>query len=81
MFTAFFVMSGNFLRMPSVNGFLTKIIAGNELWLSALASQLLTNNPVALVFPTFQKYRVADVRHKYRKIRHRPFEQLYGNEP
>lgn len=59
MFTAFFVMSGNFLRMPSVNGFLTKIIAGNELWLSALASQLLTNNPVALVFPTFSKNTVS----------------------
>ena len=29
------------------------------MWLSALASQLLTNNPVALVFPTFSKNTVS----------------------
>ena len=53
MFIAFFIMSGNFMRMPKVNAFLTDVISGNELWLSVVASQLFTNNPVALVFPKF----------------------------
>lgn len=53
MFIAFFIMSGNFMRMPKVNAFLTDVISGNELWLSVVASQLFTNNPVALMFPKF----------------------------
>ncbi len=59
MFLAFFIISGNFMRMPAVSNFLMSFLAGKEYPLSIAASQLLTNTPVALLFPRFSSDTVA----------------------
>jgi Na+/H+ antiporter NhaD and related arsenite permeases len=53
MFLAFFVLAGNLQRMESVDLFLSQTLSGREYVLSVLASQLMTNSPVALLFPNF----------------------------
>lgn len=59
MFLAFFVISGNFLRIPAVSNFLTGFLDGREYWLAIAASQVLTNTPVALLFPRFSNNTAA----------------------
>lgn len=53
MFLAFFVMSGNFMRMEPVKNVLTSVISGHEFLAAIIVAQPLTTSPVALVFPAF----------------------------
>lgn len=53
MFLAFFILAGNLQRIESVNTFLSTFLNNREYPLAVLASQLLTNSPVALLFPNF----------------------------
>ncbi|MEG2454000.1 MAG: hypothetical protein RSB20_03955, partial [Clostridia bacterium] len=53
MFLAFFILAGNLQRIEGIDQFLTSALSGREYVLSVLASQILTNTPVALLFPNF----------------------------
>lgn len=59
MFLAFFIISGNLLRMTSVGNVFTSVISGHECFAAIIASQLFTNSPVALIFPTFSTNTVS----------------------
>lgn len=53
MFIAFFILAGNLARIKSVDVFLTNFLNGREFFSAVLISQVLTNTPVAMLFPQF----------------------------
>lgn len=52
-FVGFFVFIGNMGRIPAFKGLLEKLVAGNEVWVSILASQCMSNVPAALLLSGF----------------------------
>ena len=54
-FIGFFVFIGNMGRVPAFNEFIRKIIDGNEVLTSVVASQFMSNVPAALLLSGFTK--------------------------
>ncbi|MDD3242351.1 MAG: SLC13 family permease [Eubacteriales bacterium] len=54
-FVFFFIFVGNLSALTAVGGFLQKTLAGREVWVSALASQAVSNVPAALMLSSFTK--------------------------
>lgn len=52
-FAAFFIFIGNMGRVPAFYGFLSRIVRGNEILSSVLASQVISNVPAALLLSGF----------------------------
>ena len=52
-FVGFFIFIGNMGRIPAFAGLLQKLVAGNEVWVSILASQCISNVPAALLLSGF----------------------------
>ena len=52
-FIGFFVFIGNMGRIPEFNGLLQRIIEGNEILTSVVASQFMSNVPAALLLSGF----------------------------
>ncbi len=52
-FCFFFVFVGNLARMEAVKSLLTRLLTGNEVLVSALASQFISNVPAALMLSSF----------------------------
>jgi len=52
-FVCFFVFSGNLARIPQINVLLKKAMDGREILVSALASQVISNVPAALLLSGF----------------------------
>ena len=52
-FVGFFVFIGNMGRIPAFCSFLEKVIRGNEVLTSVLASQVISNVPAALLLSGF----------------------------
>ena len=52
-FAAFFVFIGNLGRVPAFSGWLAQIIAGREVPVAVLASQVISNVPAALLLSGF----------------------------
>ena len=52
-FLCFFVFSSSISSHPSVAGFLGKLVAGNEYWVSIGISQIISNVPAAIVLYPF----------------------------
>ena len=52
-FVGFFVFIGNMGRISAFAGFLQRMVAGNEVWVSILASQCISNVPAALLLSGF----------------------------
>lgn len=52
-FVCFFVFSGNLARIEQVNNFLNTIMNGREFLVSALASQVISNVPAAVLLANF----------------------------
>ena len=52
-FVGFFIFIGNMGRVPAFNEFIQKIIDGNEVLTSVIASQFMSNVPAALLLSGF----------------------------
>lgn len=52
-FVGFFIFIGNMGRVPAFNTFIQKIIVGNEVMTSVVASQFMSNVPAALLLSGF----------------------------
>ena len=52
-FTAFFLFIGNMGRIDAVSGFLSQVLAGRELMVSFLCSQVISNVPAAVLLSGF----------------------------
>ena len=52
-FVCFFVFVGNLSAVPAVSGFLSKALAGRELLVGALTSQVISNVPAAVLLSPF----------------------------
>lgn len=52
-FALFFVFSGNMARIPEVQGFFSKLLGQSALITSALASQVISNVPAAILLAPF----------------------------
>ena len=52
-FAAFFVFSGNMVRIPAVNEFFSSLLAKNTLLFSALSCQVISNVPSAILLSRF----------------------------
>ncbi len=52
-FVAFFIFVGNVKQIDAVSGFLSKWVSGNEVIVSVLASQLISNVPAAVLLSGF----------------------------
>ena len=52
-FLCFFVFSSSISTHPAVAGFLSKLVAGNEYWVSIGISQIISNVPAAIVLYPF----------------------------
>ncbi len=52
-FVALFIFIGNMRRIPAVSSFLSAKILGNELWMGALLSQVISNVPAAMMLSGF----------------------------
>lgn len=52
-FVGFFVFVGNMGRIPAINRFIGELLAGREILVSALFSQVLSNVPAALLLSGF----------------------------
>jgi len=52
-FVCFFVFAGNLARIPAVDSVLRRLLAGHEMLLGALASQVISNVPAALLLSGF----------------------------
>ena len=52
-FVCFFIFAGNLGAMESVHAFLQKMLAGRPLLTSALASQIISNVPAAVLLSGF----------------------------
>lgn len=52
-FTGFFIFIGNMGRIPAFSGLLQEFVAGNEVLISVLASQCISNVPAALLLSGF----------------------------
>lgn len=52
-FVAFFVFIGNLGRIPAFSGWLQAILAGREVLVAVLASQVISNVPAALLLSGF----------------------------
>ena len=52
-FLCFFVFSSSISSHPAVAGFLSKLVAGNEYWVSIGISQIISNVPAAIVLYPF----------------------------
>ena len=52
-FVCFFVFSGNLARIPAVDTLLRELLTGHELVMAALASQVISNVPAALLLSGF----------------------------
>ena len=61
-FCFFFIFVGNLSRIPQVNAWISQVLAGRELLVSALASQAISNVPAALMLSRFTENGIALVR-------------------
>ncbi len=61
-FVCFFVFVGNLGRVPAVSGMLASVIAGRELEVGILASQVISNVPAALMLSGFTQDAAALMR-------------------
>lgn len=52
-FVFFFILVGNLSRIPAVSGWISSLLAGRELVVSALVSQVISNVPAALMLAEF----------------------------
>ena len=52
-FVGFFIFIGNMGRLPAFAGLLQGLVEGNEVWVSILASQCISNVPAALLLSGF----------------------------
>ena len=52
-FVCFFVFAGNLARVPAVEAMLSRLLLGRELLVGALASQIISNVPAALLLSGF----------------------------
>ena len=52
-FIGFFVFIGNMQRLPEFQTFLAKVVSGREVYVSVLASQVISNVPAALLLSGF----------------------------
>lgn len=52
-FVCFFVFAGNLARVPAVEALLSRLLLGRELLVGALASQVISNVPAALLLSGF----------------------------
>lgn len=52
-FICFFVLVGNIARVESINGFISKMLAGNEIISAVLISQVISNVPAAVMLSSF----------------------------
>lgn len=57
-FLGFFIFVGNMQRLPAVSELLEKLLAGRELFLGVIASQIISNVPAAMLLSGFtQDYK------------------------
>lgn len=54
-FLGFFIFVGNMQRLPAVSELLEKLLAGRELFLGVIASQIISNVPAAMLLSGFTK--------------------------
>lgn len=54
-FSAFFIFIGNMKQIDIINTFLCNIVSGNEVIVSVLSSQIISNVPAAILLSGFTK--------------------------
>lgn len=52
-FVGFFIFTGNLGKLPAINNWLTKLVAGHEVLTGVLSSQFISNVPAALLLSEF----------------------------
>ena len=52
-FVAFFIMTGNIKSITGINDFLSKVVSGNEIPVSIISSQVISNVPAAVLLSGF----------------------------